>query len=131
MGNKQTASSASSSTAETTESSSNNSADYKADLKKRLTSIQYDVTQKKGTERAFTGKYWDNKKDGDYLCIVCNELLFEYIVLLWLTISSSTKFDSGTGWPSFYKCIENKCEEQVDRAHFMVRTEVHCKKVSF
>lgn len=83
----------------------------------QLTPEQFKVTRKKGTERAFTGQYHDNKEKGIYKCICCGTELF----------SSDTKFDSGTGWPSFYKPIndENVKEEQ-DNSFFMRRTEVLC-----
>ena len=85
--------------------------------KSMLTSEQFRVARKKGTERAFTGEYWDNKESGTYKCICCGTPLF----------SSETKFDSGTGWPSFWEPIasENVAEE-TDRTLFMVRTEVLC-----
>ena len=83
----------------------------------QLTPEQFKVTRKKGTERAFTGQYHDNKEKGIYKCICCGTELF----------SSDTKFDSGTGWPSFYQPIndENVKEEQ-DNSFFMRRTEVLC-----
>ena len=89
-----------------------------ATLKKRLTPLQYEVTQKNGTERAFQNEYWDNHKEGIYVDIVSGEPLF----------SSSDKFDSGTGWPSFTKPLEpgNVVEKQ-DRSFFMTRTEVRSK----
>jgi peptide methionine sulfoxide reductase msrA/msrB len=89
-----------------------------ATLKKRLTSLQYEVTQKNGTERPFQNEYWDNHKEGIYVDIVSGEPLF----------SSSDKFDSGTGWPSFTKPLEpgNVVEKQ-DRSFFMKRTEVRSK----
>ena len=65
------------------------------ELKSRLTQQQFAVTQKSGTERAFTGEYWNNHKKGIYKCVVCNEDLF----------TSETKFDSGSGWPSFYDVL--------------------------
>lgn len=84
-----------------------------------LTPMQFQVTRQKGTEHAFTGEYWNCEKEGVYRCVCCGEPLF----------SSETKFDSGTGWPSFYQPIE---KEQVashrDESHGMVRTEVTCKK---
>ena len=84
-----------------------------------LTREQYRVTRKKGTERAFTGKYWDYKKDGIYECICCGLHLFE----------SSTKFKSGTGWPSFWKPYLNEhIAEEPDHSLFAVRTEVKCKR---
>lgn len=89
------------------------------DLRARLTPEQYHVTQEKGTERAFTGAYWDNHDKGMYRCVVCGEPLF----------SSSDKFDSGTGWPSFTQPAEAaSVETEADNSFFMRRTEVHCKK---
>ena len=91
----------------------------RAELKKRLTPEEYHVTQEKGTERAFTGVYWDNKKEGVYHCIVCDEPLF----------SSETKYESGTGWPSFFQPLEpTAVESEVDTSHGMRREEVHCAK---
>jgi peptide-methionine (R)-S-oxide reductase len=90
-----------------------------ADLKDRLTPEQYHVTQEKGTERAFTGKYWDTKTPGTYKCVVCGEELF----------SSDTKYDSGSGWPSFYQPADKaKVDEHTDRSYGMTRTEVTCGK---
>ena len=90
-----------------------------ADLKNRLTPEQYHVTQEKGTERAFTGKYWDTKTPGTYKCVVCGEELF----------SSDTKYDSGSGWPSFYQPADkSKVDEHTDRSYGMTRTEVTCGK---
>jgi len=90
-----------------------------AQWKAELTPQQYHVTRKKGTERAFSGKYWDNKKDGIYQCVCCGEPLFR----------SDTKFDSGTGWPSFYQPIDDDAiAEEQDRSFFMVRTEVLCSR---
>ena len=86
---------------------------------KHLTDEQYRVTQQHGTEPAYTGKYWDNKELGGYECICCYTLLF----------SSETKYDSGTGWPSFYKPVsENVIGKSIDNSFFMQRTEVHCSK---
>ena len=91
----------------------------KAELKQRLTPEQYQVTQEHGTERAFTGVYWDNKKDGTYRCVVCDEPLF----------SSETKYESGTGRPSFFEPLDpSKVESEVDTSHGMRREEVHCAK---
>lgn len=88
------------------------------ELKKQLTAEQYRVAFEHGTERAFTGAYWDNHKDGVYRCIGCNEPLF----------ASDTKFDSGTGWPSFTEPMPGaSIETQVDTSHGMRRVEVHCK----
>jgi peptide-methionine (R)-S-oxide reductase len=84
---------------------------------KQLTPEQYHVMREKGTERAFTGAYWDNKDAGVYRCVGCGEPLFE----------SDVKFDSGTGWPSFTKPMGG-VETEEDRSHGMRRTEVHCKK---
>ena len=82
-----------------------------------LTPEQFKVTRKKGTERAFSGEYWDNHAEGTYACVCCGTPLF----------SSSTKFDSGTGWPSFWAPVapENVRNED-DRTFFMRRTEVVC-----
>lgn len=85
------------------------------ELKQRLTTLQYEVTQKDGTERPFQNTYWDNKKPGIYVDIVSGEPLF----------SSTDKYDSQTGWPSFTKPItQNVLVEKQDRKLFMVRTEV-------
>lgn len=85
--------------------------------RKKLTPEQYRVAREKGTERAFTGEYWDNKEEGVYRCVGCGTPLF----------SSGTKYDSGTGWPSFWEPVEeeNVATEQ-DRSLFMRRTEVLC-----
>ena len=87
------------------------------ELRQRLTPEQYEVTQRKGTERPFTGEYWDSKEPGTYRCVVCGEPLF----------TSTTKYDSGTGWPSFYEPMGGDAVAQAeDRSHGMVRTEVVC-----
>ena len=87
-------------------------------LKEKLTPLQYEVTQKEGTEPPFNNKYWDNKKDGIYVDIVSGEPLF----------SSLDKFESGTGWPSFTKPLEpDNIVERKDRSFLMVRTEVRSK----
>jgi peptide-methionine (R)-S-oxide reductase len=86
--------------------------------KKILTSEQFDVCRKKGTERAFTGIYWDTKDRGTYKCSCCGTELF----------SSDTKFDSGTGWPSFFKPLDEENIEFVEDSSFgMKRVEVNCK----
>ncbi|MBD0253081.1 MAG: peptide-methionine (R)-S-oxide reductase MsrB [Rubrobacter sp.] len=83
----------------------------------QLTSEQYRVTRMKGTERPFSGELYDNKEEGVYRCVACDAPLF----------SSDTKYDSGTGWPSFWQPIdENNVETEEDRSLFMRRTEVHC-----
>ncbi len=85
----------------------------------QLTPEQFHVAREKGTERAFTGAYWDNHKEGVYRCIGCGAQLF----------SSDTKFDSGTGWPSFSQPMEDSnVELEEDRTLGMRRIEVHCKK---
>ncbi len=89
------------------------------ELKKKLTPEQFRVTREHGTERAFTGAYWDSKDKGVYRCVCCDEPLFD----------SETKFDSGSGWPSFFQPIAGtQVEETRDTTHGMVRVEVHCKK---
>jgi peptide-methionine (R)-S-oxide reductase len=90
-----------------------------ADWRKQLTPEQYHVTREAGTECAFTGKYWNTKEQGTYHCVCCGAPLF----------SSQTKFNSGTGWPSFYQPGESSnVVEHKDTAHGMVRTEVRCAK---
>jgi peptide-methionine (R)-S-oxide reductase len=86
--------------------------------RRELTPEQYRVTREQGTERAFTGEYWDTKDEGVYRCVGCGTPLF----------GSETKFDSGTGWPSFYAPLdERNVETEEDRSiFFMKRTEVHC-----
>jgi peptide-methionine (R)-S-oxide reductase len=89
-----------------------------AELRERLTPLQYHVTQEAGTERPFSGVYWDNHAEGMYRCVVCHEPLFD----------SDAKFESGTGWPSFSAVADGgQVEELTDRSLFMVRTEVRCK----
>lgn len=88
-----------------------------AEWRERLNPEQYQVLRKAGTERAFTGRYWDEHRAGTYRCAGCGEPLF----------SSDTKFESGSGWPSFYQPLESgKIEEDQDRAYGMVRTEAKC-----
>tara|TARA_Y100001960_G_scaffold59654_1_gene62209 strand:+ start:2277 stop:2645 length:369 start_codon:yes stop_codon:yes gene_type:complete len=86
-------------------------------IKKKLTPEQHHICKEKGTEQAFTGKYWNLKDKGIYNCICCETELF----------SSATKFDSGTGWPSFFSPInKNNIKEIEDLSHGMQRTEVIC-----
>ena len=90
----------------------------KDDLKSRLSPEQFHITQEKGTERAFTGKYWNCHDDGVYRCVVCNHPLF----------SSETKFESGSGWPSFFQPLDQKAVKTADdSSHGMRRTEVMCE----
>ena len=82
-----------------------------------LSAEEYRVTREKGTERAFTGEYWNAWADGKYRCRCCGEVLFE----------ADTKFESGCGWPSFYQPADAQAiDEEVDTSHGMVRTEVTC-----
>lgn len=88
-----------------------------ADWKAQLTPEQYKVTRQHGTERAFTGQYWDNKEKGTYNCICCDVELFK----------SDTKYKSGTGWPSFWdSSVKEHIATKTDRSFFMTRTEVLC-----
>jgi peptide-methionine (R)-S-oxide reductase len=90
-----------------------------AEWRQQLTPEQYKVTRKHGTERAFSGEYWDNHEPGMYRCVCCGEPVFD----------AETKFDSGTGWPSFYQpALAAAVETQTDRSLFMTRTEVHCAR---
>lgn len=84
-----------------------------------LTPEQYHILREQGTERAFTGEYWDNKQPGRYRCAACGEVLF----------SSDTKFESGSGWPSFYRPVEDRAvAEKEDRSLGMRRTEALCAR---
>jgi len=90
-----------------------------ADWAARLTPEQYRITRRQGTERAFTGAWWDCHDAGVYRCVCCDAELF----------ASDTKFDSGTGWPSFYEPIaEGRVEEHVDASYGMRRVEVRCAR---
>lgn len=90
-----------------------------ADWQAQLTPEQYRVTRKKGTERAFTGEYWDSKEPGTYRCVCCGSDLFD----------SEAKYDSGTGWPSFWEPVsEGAVATESDRTLWMVRTEVLCAR---
>jgi peptide-methionine (R)-S-oxide reductase len=93
-----------------------------AEWRKRLTPLQYEITRRKATERAFTGKYTDTETSGTYRCVCCGEPLF----------ASGEKFHSGCGWPSFFAPIDGvkgkAIAEHEDRSHFMLRTEVTCRR---
>jgi len=90
-----------------------------ADWRGLLTPEQYHVTRRKGTERPFTGEYWDCHDQGTYRCVCCGEALF----------TSDDKFESGTGWPSFTRPVRPEAtESEVDRSFFVMRTEVHCSR---
>ncbi len=89
------------------------------ELRERLTPEQYRVAREKGTERPFTGKYWETTADGTYRCVVCHEPLFQ----------SDTKFDAGCGWPSFTAPVaDEKIHLERDTSLGMIRTEVQCRK---
>jgi len=89
------------------------------DWKKELNAEEYNVLREQGTERAFTGEFWDHHEKGIYTCAACATPLFE----------SETKFESGTGWPSYFKPVDDSCvAETRDVTYGMVRREVHCAK---
>jgi peptide-methionine (R)-S-oxide reductase len=117
-------SSAPKATAPTQESQAPNTASGKisktdAEWKKQLTSEQFRILREKGTERAFTGKYWDHHEEGTYHCAGCGQALF----------ASGTKFDSGTGWPSFWQPVApSAVEVHEDKSFFMTRVEVVCSR---
>ncbi len=91
----------------------------KEELRQKLTPEQYDICVNKGTEMAFTGKYNNYKEPGIYRCVVCGNDLF----------SSNAKFDSGTGWPSFYVPLKKEnIKEEIDDSYFMRRIEVNCER---
>ena len=88
-----------------------------AQWKAELSPEEYYVTRQKGTERAFTGRFWDHHAYGIYLCVCCGTALF----------ASDTKFDAGCGWPSYFEPIRpENIKEQIDESHGMIRTEVMC-----
>jgi peptide-methionine (R)-S-oxide reductase len=90
-----------------------------AEWRDQLTDMQYRVTREHGTERAFSGEYWDEHRAGMYRCVGCGQPLFD----------SATKFDSGTGWPSYWQPVDKAAvETREDRSLLMQRTEVHCSR---
>jgi peptide-methionine (R)-S-oxide reductase len=83
----------------------------------QLDAIEYQVTRHAATERAFTGRFWDHHEEGIYVCVCCGTPLFE----------SDTKFDSGCGWPSYFRALNpENVTEHIDRSHGMIRTEILC-----
>ena len=89
-----------------------------AEWREKLTPEQFQVARKAGTERACSGEYWDCHDDGGYECVCCGTPLF----------SSETKFESGTGWPSFFQALDaDAVEEETDKSHGMVRVEARCR----
>jgi peptide-methionine (R)-S-oxide reductase len=90
-----------------------------AEWRTQLTPEQFHIARQKGTERAFSGQYWDNHAPGNYVCVCCGQELF----------SSDTKFDSGSGWPSFWQPVtKDNVTTEEDRSLFMRRTEVMCSR---
>lgn len=90
-----------------------------AQWREELSEEEYRVAREGGTERAFTGRYWDEKRPGTYRCVCCDEPLF----------SSETKYDSGSGWPSFYEALSrDRVKEETDQSLGMTRTEVLCAR---
>ena len=89
-----------------------------AEWKKILTPMEYKVLREEGTERAFTSPLNDEKRDGVFHCKGCDLALYD----------AATKYDSGTGWPSFYQALDNAVGTKEDRSFFMTRTEVHCRR---
>ena len=91
----------------------------KEDLKGKISEASYVVTQEHGTEAPFSGELLDTKEEGIFACVCCGNELF----------SSDTKYDSGTGWPSFWDALnENSVGEEIDQSHGMTRTEIHCHR---
>ena len=91
----------------------------KENLKDKISKASYIVTQEHGTEAPFSGELLDTKEEGIFTCVCCGNELF----------SSDTKYDSGTGWPSFWDVLnKNSVGEEIDKSHGMIRTEVHCQK---
>jgi peptide-methionine (R)-S-oxide reductase len=88
-----------------------------AEWRTMLEPLEYQVTRHAATERAFTGRYWDHHEEGIYVCVCCGTPLFE----------SDTKFDSGCGWPSYFRALNpENVSERIDRSHGMIRTEILC-----